>query len=48
MFGNSLQMIEIDWNVLEFLQIVCKKCYFNISELVGFIVWIVLAVDLYE
>jgi len=40
MFGNSPQIIETDLNVLELWQIVCKEYYFNISALIGFIVWI--------
>jgi len=38
MFSNSLCMIRTDQNMLEILVVVCKKCNFNSSAFVGFIV----------
>jgi len=39
MFSNSLMMIRTDWNMSELWQIVGKKYSFNVSAIVGFIVW---------
>ena len=36
MFSNSLKMIQIDWNMSVFWQIVCKRFYFNIDAFVCF------------
>jgi hypothetical protein len=38
MFSNSLRMFKTDRNMLELRQILYKN-YFNISAIVGFIVW---------
>jgi len=41
MFVNSLEMMKIERKVSELSQIVCKKYNFEISSLVGYIVWII-------